>query len=101
VATTIRLDDCTDWGNVDATDDDRAAYEQAVANAIGEAYPVAEVIVQCVQRASPRVIVTTRGEDGRILHDDSTSEEEAAIEAAVLDIARTVWDAGEFWTVRP
>ena len=96
----IRLDDCTDWGGVDATDEDRANYEQAVAKAIAEAYPHADVTVQCVQRHSPRVCVTTRDSDGRILTDDATCSEEERIQEHVLAISRDVWDDGEFWTAQ-
>lgn len=94
---TIRLDDCTNWGDVDATDDERAAYEQAVADAIAATYPGADVTVQCLQIDRPRAVVTTRDADGRILCDVVTSRSEEEIEETVLGIARDVWDRGEFW----
>lgn len=93
----IRLDDCTDWGGIDATDEDRAAYEQAVADAIGRAYLGASVTVQCLQIARPRVCVTTRDADGRILTDVVTARAESEVEETVLGIARDVWDDGAFW----
>lgn len=61
-------------------------------------YPGADVTVQCLQNLRPRVVVTTRDAEGRILHDDATALAESEIEEAVLEIARNVWDAGEFWT---
>lgn len=100
ITRSIRLDDCTDWGDVGATDDDRAAYEDAVAADIARSYPGAYVTVQCLQIARPRAVVTTRGTDGRILTDNATAEREDEIEEHVLEIARAVWDAGGFWTTR-
>jgi hypothetical protein len=95
---TIRLDDCTDWGmELNATDTDKAAYERAVADAISEAYPGADVTVQCLQIVRPRAVVTTRAPDGRILCDVETSRAESGIEETVLGLARDVWDAGDFW----
>ena len=94
---TISLYDTTDWGDVNATDLDRENYEEAVAAAILEAFPGTKVTVQCLQRYSPRVVVTTRGEDRRILTDDATLREESDIEQSVLLIASEVWDRGEFW----
>jgi hypothetical protein len=96
-ALSIRLDDTTDWG-CQSSDADRAAYEQAVTDAISKVYPGAEVTVQCLQIARPRACVTTRGRDGRILSDVATSERETEIEEHVIEISREVWDAGEFWT---
>ena len=96
----IRLDDTTNWGAVDASDEDKAAYEQAVADAIGEAYPGADVTVQCTRNDRPRACVVTRNESGTIVCDDKTALEEEAIEATVLEIARDVWDAGDFWTAQ-
>ena len=96
-ALSIRLDDSTDWG-CQGSDADREAYEQAVASSITEAYPGAEVIVQCLQIARPRACVTTRDASGRILSDVATSAREAEIEECVIEISRQVWDAGEFWT---
>jgi hypothetical protein len=93
----IRLDDTTDWG-CQGSDEDRANYEEAVASAIAEAFPGADVTVQCLQRAGRRVVVTTRDEDGRILVDHATCREESLVESSVLEIADAVWDAGEFWT---
>ena len=94
---TIRLDDCTDWGGIKATDEDRAAYEQAVADAIGEAYPGSDVTVQCLQIAKARAVVTLRGDDGRVLADDASETRCEEIGARVLAIRDDVWDAGEFW----
>jgi hypothetical protein len=96
VSRSIRLDDCTDWG-CQGSDDDRANYEQAVAEAIVAHYPEASVTVQCLQIASPRCVVTTRGADGRILTDDATARDEEDIAGAVVEIAAEVWDRGEFW----
>jgi hypothetical protein len=93
----IRLDDCTDWGQVKATDEDRDAYEQAVADAIAEAYPGATVTVQCLQIARPRAVVTTRDADGRIRTDVETARREEAIGECVIAISRDVWEGGEFW----
>jgi hypothetical protein len=93
----IRLDDCLDWG-CPGSDTDRANYEQAVADTIEAAYPGASVTVQLVQIHAPRVVVTTRDADGRIQIDDVTARAEEEISEHVLEIARAVWDAGEFWT---
>jgi len=98
-ALTIRLYDCTDWGCAEATDEDRAAYEQAVADAIGEAYPGADVTVQYVASIRPRVCVTTRDESGRILTDVATAKAEIETEEHVIAIVRHVWDIGAFWLV--
>ena len=88
----IRFDDCTDWGQVDADDDDRAAYEQALADAIHDAYPSADVTVQCIQIHRPRAVATLRDAEGRILSDNATEECMGVIEKHVLEIARGVWE---------
>lgn len=93
----IRLDDCTDWG-CEGSDEDRASYEGAVVAAIAAAYPQARVQVQCLQIDRPRVCVTTRDAEGRIRTDNETVRAEETIEEHVLEIAREVWDMGEFWT---
>lgn len=91
---TVRLDDCVDWGGIEATDEDRAAYEQAVAEAIATAYPNADVTVQCLQIAKPRAVATIRNAVGL---GGETWAREAEIEEEVLRIAVDVWQAGEFW----
>jgi hypothetical protein len=98
VSLTIRLDDTTDWG-CQGSDDEREYYEEQVADGIRAAYPGADVTVQNEQRRRPRVVVTTRDAQGRILTDTTTQTEEASIEEHVLAIAAEVWDAGEFWSV--
>ena len=96
-ALAIRLDDTTDWG-CQGSDEDRASYEAEVTAAIEADYPGADVSVQLVHRASPRCVVTTRDEEGRILTDHATLLRETEIEEDVIEIARSVWDAGDFWT---
>lgn len=100
-ALTIRLDDSIDWGGLDATDADRAAYEREVADAIREEYPEANVTVQTLQIARPRVCVTTRDADGQILCDAKTTRAEVEVEETVLEIAQAVWDDGAGRVVSP
>ena len=92
----IQLEDTANWG-CQGSDADRDSYEQAVADAIGRAYPGADVSVSCAQIARPSVVVTTRGADGRILTDEDTCRSEEAITENVLAIAAQVWEDGSFW----
>lgn len=94
---TIRLDDTVDWG-CQGSDEEHAAYEQLVADAILDAYPDADVTVQSVQASGPRVCVTTRDEDGQILTDATTTDREEQIQEAVLNLSRDVWESGAFWS---
>ena len=95
----ILLEDTDDLGELSDAED-KAAYEQAVANAIREQYPEADVTVSCAARSRARALVTTRDADGRILYDEATAREESSIEYSCLEIARSVWDAGDFWPTR-
>lgn len=88
----IELDDTLDWG-CDHTDADICAYEDAVTNAIQAAYPDAAVTVECANRHTPPAYVSGRDKAGRYL----SSKNAATIERHVLDVARDVWDAGDFW----
>ena len=95
--TVIRLDNTIDWG-CHGSDEERAAYEAKVIEAIQRAYPEATVVMQCLQISRPRCVVTTRDEEGRILTNDFTAQAEEDISESVLEIARNVWDEGGFWS---
>jgi hypothetical protein len=97
VSRAIVVRDTLDWG-CDRSLDDVATYETVLAEAIAEAFPGTSVEVSCEQRYGLLVIVTTRGEDGRIDASLPTSAEESEIEASVHEIRQSVWDEGRFWT---
>jgi hypothetical protein len=90
------LDSIDGWGSLDATDEDRAAYEQSVCDAIAAAYPGADVNVTS-RSGLTSMIVTTRDAAGTILLDVATALAEEDIEETCKHIAAEIWDNGEFW----
>ena len=93
----ISITNTLDWG-CEHSDADVESYDAACADAVRDAFPGVEVTCGSRQISRARVIVTTRGEDGRIDASHATSEEESHIEESVQEILQRVWEDGNFWT---
>ena len=96
----ITVLDTSDWG-CEHTAEDTAAYEQACADAIAEAYPTAEIGVECQHRFSRKILVISRNDEGKIDASVDASAADEAIVDACDEICRSVWDQGFFWASPP
>ena len=93
---TISVLYATDW-DCDYTAADQSAYEQTLADAIGQAYPGADVDVNAHDHSGDTKILVTTRTDGRIDASREASARDAEIEQTVRDIYQQVWDDGMFW----
>lgn len=98
-ALTIHLDVTRDWG-CEASAEDRLHYETAVEEAISKAFPHADVAVRSLAIFKDRAFVTMGDATDKLLLDPDTWKAEDEIGQTVLEIARAVWEAGEFWNMK-